>query len=162
MEDFTNSSTDYSTACACTQSHFDREKNEFSEVLPLKKPAALQPSLPIVHCDAIYTVRAQNCPLKSNGQPVTKFMLFCCSAVLCRCTCMHVDTIFFRISKLHVYVQVPMYLPFLYLHICTYKYVQTKMRKPTIYLSWAIFYTSPSTTYLLTYLGSNYLAVVTK
>ena len=64
MEDFTNSSTDYSTACACTQSHFDREKNEFSEVLPLKKPAALQPSLPIVHCDAIYTVRAQNCPLK--------------------------------------------------------------------------------------------------
>ena len=78
--------------------------------------------LPIVHCDAIYTVRAQNCPLKSNGQPVTKFMLFCFSAVLCRCICMYVDTIFFRISKLHVYVQVPMqYLLYVSTNMCRQK-----------------------------------------
>ena len=57
---------------------------------PCIKPAALQPILPIVYCDAIYTVRAQNCPLKSNGQPVTKFMLFCRPAVLT----LYVDTFF--------------------------------------------------------------------
>ena len=118
MEDFINSSTDYSTACSSPI--LIEKKNEFSEVLPLKKPAALQPSLPVVHCDAIYTVRAQNCPLKSNGQPVTKFMLFCCSAVLCRCTCMHVDTIFF--TKQHVYVQVPTYVPPIF--VSTYMYIQ--------------------------------------
>ena len=102
MEDFTNSSTDYSTACSPI---LIEKKNEFSEVLSLKKPAALQPSLPIVHCDAIYTVRAQNCPLKSNGQPVTKFMLFCYPAILCMQT-----HIFFRILKLHVCVQVNTYV----------------------------------------------------